>query len=390
MQTGFPKFGRGLTAVLQLLHSETTRSSVFFLKKRPPCTPLDSARVLENRSNPPSPASVGGWLGDVPLFHAAWLFAVGLALTESLQFRSSFLLISLMLAVPLCAVAAFRAQRIVWLPLTLLWCLLGAWCAQMEPLPIADPTLESLSDGLLRTVEGTVVEAGSIQSEQNLEESADEELPSQRVDIHLSSIELVTDNTDVQIPSSGNVRLTVRWPLQDRSKSPADSAFHCGDQLRAVARLLQPETYHDPGAWSREQYLVEQGVTATATVSFERIERLSPSQASPFACRIGAWQRASTQRLLALPQTMRHLPELLRVSPQDAAMLAAMVAGDRAYLTHSLRAGFERTGSFHMLVVSGFHLAIVAACLFWITRLLRIPRVPATLLTIVEIGRAHV
>ena len=64
-------------------------------------------------------------------------------------------------------------------------------------------------------------------------------------------------------------------------------------------------------------------------------------------------------------------------------MLAAMVAGDRTYLTHALRVGFERTGSFHMLVVSGFHLAIVAACIFWITRRLRMPRVPATLLTIV-------
>ena len=63
-------------------------------------------------------------------------------------------------------------------------------------------------------------------------------------------------------------------------------------------------------------------------------------------------------------------------------MLAAMVAGDRTYLTHSLRVGFERTGSFHMLVVSGFHLAIVAGCIFWITRRMRMPRVPATLLTI--------
>jgi competence protein ComEC len=35
-----------------------------------------------------------------------------------------------------------------------------------------------------------------------------------------------------------------------------------------------------------------------------------------------------------------------------------------------------------MLVVSGFHLAIVAGCLFWLARHLRLPRVPATLVTI--------
>ncbi len=80
---------------------------------------------------------------------------------------------------------------------------------------------------------------------------------------------------------------------------------------------------------------------------------------------------------------MRKLPAPLRLSEDDAIMLAAMVAGDRTYLTHTLRVGFERTGSFHMLVVSGLHLAIMAGCVFWITRRLRLPRVPATILTIV-------
>ncbi|MGB8844245.1 MAG: ComEC/Rec2 family competence protein, partial [Terracidiphilus sp.] len=80
---------------------------------------------------------------------------------------------------------------------------------------------------------------------------------------------------------------------------------------------------------------------------------------------------------------MRNYPAPLRLSEDDAVMLSAMVAGDRTYLTHALRVGFERTGSFHILVVSGLHLAIVAACLFWIFKRLRLPRVPATLLTIV-------
>ena len=102
---------------------------------------------------------------------------------------------------------------------------------------------------------------------------------------------------------------------------------------------------------------------------------------------MSGWQHASTTRLLALPAAMRNLPAPLRLSEDDAVMLAAMVAGDRTYLTHALRVGFERTGSFHMLVVSGFHLAIVAACIFWIARRLRLPRVPATLLTIAGVVR---
>ena len=79
---------------------------------------------------------------------------------------------------------------------------------------------------------------------------------------------------------------------------------------------------------------------------------------------------------------MNSLPAVLRLSPDDTAMLAAMVAGDRTYLTGSLRLDFQRTGSFHLLVVSGFHLAVLAGLIFWFARRLRLPQIPATLITI--------
>jgi competence protein ComEC len=168
-----------------------------------------------------------------------------------------------------------------------------------------------------------------------------------------------------------------------------------------VVRLLRPEVYHDPGVWSREDFLVDQGITSTATVNIDRIEHLNAStdpghpgtpsgwssllgkaSGPSFTCWVSGLQHATSARLLSLPGAMRHLPAPLRLSGDDAVMLAAMVTGDRTYLTHSLRVGFERTGSFHMLVVSGLHLAIVAGCLFWVARRLRLPRVPATFITI--------
>jgi competence protein ComEC len=168
----------------------------------------------------------------------------------------------------------------------------------------------------------------------------------------------------------------------DEAAQPGPRPFQCGERIRALVRLLRPETYHDPGVWSREDYLVDQGITSTATVGIERVDRLGPSAGEFLACRVGSWQHASSARLLGLPAAMRRLPAPLRLTQDDAIMLAAMVTGDRTYLTHSLRVGFERTGSFHMLVVSGFHLAIVAGCIFWLAHRLRLPRVPATLLTI--------
>jgi competence protein ComEC len=332
--------------------------------------------------------AVTATLNAVPLFYAAVLFAAGIAATNWLWLRPSLLLVALALVAALCLVATVRALRIAWLPLAILWCVLGAWCAEMEPHPASAPALAALSDGLLRTVEGTVVDAGPVRGEMeqslNDNDSPDSasaesgQQPSQRIDLRVSSLEVVTDASDAQSPIAGGVRLTVRWPAGAAVPQP----FQCGDRVRAVVRLLEPETYHDPGVWSRQDFLVNQGIMSSATVNADRIDGLGPSPGAFLACRVSALQHASSARLLALPAAMRRLPTPLRLTPDDAIMLAAMVTGDRTYLTHSLRVGFERTGSFHMLVVSGFHLAIVAAFLFWIARRLHLPRVPATLLTI--------
>jgi competence protein ComEC len=325
--------------------------------------------------------------GALPLFHAAWLFALGIAATQWLWLRPSLVLIALVLVVVLCAFAALRAQRVVGLPLAVLWLLLGAWCSEMEPHPAAAPALATLSDGLLRTVEGTITDAGPVRSEmeQSLGEPASSEHPSQRIDLRVSSLEVVNDAEDAQTSIEGGVRLTVRWPATANAGPAVPPSFHCGESIRAVVRLLPPETYHDPGVWSREEFLVDQGITSTATVNNERVERVyAPGQSTgaSIACRIRGLQQVFSTRLLALPAAMRGFPAPLRLSQQDAILLSAMVTGDRTYLTESLRVGFERTGSFHMLVVSGFHLAIVAACILWAARRLRLPRVPATLVTI--------
>jgi competence protein ComEC len=368
----------------------------------------------------PSVAGPSAGLASVPLFQAACLFAAGIAATNWLWLSPPLVLVALALIATLCVLAALRAHRVAWLPVSVLWVLLGAWCAFMEPHPAPAPTLASLSNGLARTVEGTIVEAGPIRGEieQNLPsddpaqptDAEPAQRPSQRIDLRVSTLEIVTDNADFQTSVSGNVRLTIRWPAPDPTQ-PAPQPFQCGDQIRAVAQLRPPEVYRDPGVWSREDFLLSQGITSAASVNFARVEKISDapitesSPGAPFiprslwikweavsaalhdsqllSCRIAALQHAASARILALPAAMRRLPAPLRLTPDDAIMLAAMVTGDRTYLTHTLRAGFERTGSFHMLVVSGFHLAIVAGCIFWLAGRLRLPRIPATLLTIV-------
>jgi competence protein ComEC len=179
------------------------------------------------------------------------------------------------------------------------------------------------------------------------------------VDLRVARLEVVNNSEDAQEPVTGIVRLTVRWPQGADAPQP----LRCGERIRAIVRLLPPHVYRDPGVWSRTDYLLDQGITSSSSVKSGDVEVLGSTPDTTISCRIGAAQHATAARLLALPPKMHGFPPALRLGPNDAAMLAAMVAGDRTYLTQNLRAGFERTGSFHLLVVSGFHLAIVAGCI---------------------------
>jgi hypothetical protein len=183
------------------------------------------------------------------------------------------LLIALAAVAILCCAAALRAQRVLWIAVATEWCLLGAWCALMEPQPTPASQIAALSDGLMRTVEGTVIDAGPIriESEQSVNEDGNYGAASlseltQRLDMQVGSLEEVTDTSDRQIPAAGNVRLTVRWPA-GTSTEQAATTFRCGDSIRADARLLRPAVFHDPGVWNRADYLLDQGITSTASVN---------------------------------------------------------------------------------------------------------------------------
>ena len=156
----------------------------------------------------------------VPLFHAAWLFALGIVVADFVWLRPAYLLIALIPVAILCGIAALRAQRIVWFPLAALWCLLGAWCAEMQPQPAPAPALATLSDGLVRTVEGTIVDAGPVRKEleQNVDE-AQSTAETQRLDVRIASVEAVSDDEDEQEAVQGSVRLTVRWPEGETASS---------------------------------------------------------------------------------------------------------------------------------------------------------------------------
>lgn len=342
----------------------------------------------------------------VPLFHAALLYLAEIVLTHFVYLRPGLLLAGLLPLAAVAILAILRAPRVLWVPLAVLWFTLGAWSGEMEPEPAPDAALVSLSDGMLRTVEGSVVAAEPLRDggaevigedsdsgTNGLGVDLEDQRPrraqlTQQVDLQVTAMEVLTDTTDQMqaMPKSraARVRVTMRWPAD-----AATQEVICGQRIRVVVQLQTPEVFHDPGVWDRATYLETQQISATATLNLarheggeQRLEILSNTPEGWLGCALNRFRNEASGRLQSLPVMTRKLPRLLRASPTDTAMLTALLTGDRAWLSRGLRVGFERTGSFHLIVVSGLHLAILAGIVFAVARRLRLGRFAATFATL--------
>jgi competence protein ComEC len=361
-------------------------------------------------------------LRRAPLLAAALCFALGESFTkiQPPASRPTILLLFAVLAfTALTLLALRRSLRLAILPVAALWIAAGLWSAQLQPTPSPQTALLTYADGLSRTVQGRIVRIRTLPPRTNNPDNPDSTevdldpdqwdetasagenaTPTTSLDLSLTAIEEVTPDTSRMVPIAGGIRATL---LADHSPQP-QIQLHCGDLVEATIRLRAPERYRDPGAWQFADYLLDQGIAATASLPSAKLYPLAnllPGAASaslhPLAdnlsvgrtsailqCRIFAAQSWAATRLFAYTRSSanRRLPPRLRLTANDAGMLNAMLFGDRSSLTQKLRVGFQRTGSFHLFVVSGMHVALLAGLVFWIARRLRLRNWLATLLTL--------
>jgi len=366
-----------------------------------------------------------------PLLAAVCWFALGEVLARSWQ-PAVVLLVAVLLLFALTSVGLRRSLRIAIVPLAVLWIAVGFWCVEIQPVPSTQHALQSYADGLSRQVRGRVVRVRVLPPEakdeghdnepgwwaEKEEDEAAAAVGMLSVDLQVSAVEEVTPDVSRMMPMSGGVRINVvadHAVGAQRLGSGADPttgavgssgagsipALQCGDVVEAPMRLKVAERYRDAGAWQYADYLLAQGIGAHASVRTSKLsvvghdaQRLEPmgamrlaervDRAAQVQCRIFAAQSWASGRVFGYVQSRanRGLPRLLRLSQDDAGMLNAMLFGDRAGLNKTQRVGFERTGSFHLFVVSGMHVGLLAGLVFWLARRLKLRDWLATLLTI--------
>jgi competence protein ComEC len=103
-------------------------------------------------------------------------------------------------------------------------------------------------------------------------------------------------------------------------------------------------------------YLRDNGISVLGSAEAKDIERLPGFSGS----RIQLWRTRVHASIIA------KIHQLWPAS--QASLMDAMVLGEESFLRNATRTEYQRSGTYHVLVVSGMNLSILAFAIFWTGR----------------------
>ena len=246
---------------------------------------------------------------------------------------------------------------------------LSAWLRAQQVAPILDGTEVAITahvvkDGVVRVLGGDRRQIVEIETEE------------------VARADDVNASEGARATQAG-IRLTIYSREEAEEAGEAESTAHhqfvYGERLRFAAKLREPRNFGNPGAWDYRGYLAGRGITALATARGDRVELLSGFSGT----RWGMWASRARRSILSRVHTLWDAPR--------AALTDAMLIGDTASIHRDTRMAFQRTGVYHILVVSGMNVSILAFVIFWVLRRLRVSDVVSSAMTVVmSVGYAYI
>lgn len=172
----------------------------------------------------------------------------------------------------------------------------------------------------------------------------------------------------------GRARLTY-FPPDDSEKLTElfdDLGLGSGDRIEVLVRLRRPGVYRNAGGFDYRQFLERRGIYWTGSIRNPRLIQVVSR----------GWHGPDRLRRWA----SRRIEERLSADDTIEALALGMVLGHRRRLPAAAERQFEAAGLIHLLVVSGFNLAIVAAAALWLGRRVRFGRRGRTWSLILALG----
>ncbi|HBI47959.1 MAG TPA: DNA internalization-related competence protein ComEC/Rec2 [Smithella sp.] len=160
-------------------------------------------------------------------------------------------------------------------------------------------------------------------------------------------LRIIKDKT--YIPVSGNIRLAI----------PADLNFQYGDFIRFHSTLKRINNFNNPGGFDYEHYLNLQGIYATGFIADNsKIVLLRQNSANSIKLKLESFR-------LYLKQIIYK-----NASAPQREIIEAMTIGNQNEIPTNVRDNFNKTGTSHILSISGLHIGMVAATAFFFVLLI--------------------
>ena len=165
----------------------------------------------------------------------------------------------------------------------------------------------------------------------------------------------------------------------DPHPSSAPAGLRAGDRVEVLIKARPPRNFLDPGAFDAKGYLAGQGIDLTGSLrSGELLQLIDRPPPTP-------GQRLARARA----DLLARLDSMLAGQPDRAAVLRAMLLGDRSFVDSDVVTAFQKTAAYHVLVVAGLHVGALVVFLFWFCRRLRFS-IGATSLVTLAVLAAYV
>jgi len=301
-----------------------------------------------------------------PLFAATLLFSAGIIL-QNYVYKPPALYLLCAAGLALCALLALRLANgrrgavLAYSAAALAFFPAGALLtAAAASQPQAASTLLNYANGDEVTLTGYVARSGSLRAGRDVHESLDFAVQEAQFDGEAAQAVTGSARLSLYVPGS---RSGFGWETEEEGldEAAAPPVFDYGQRLRIRAKLRPPTNFRNPGDMDYVGWLRGQGVAVLGSAKSTDVEVLEGAGGSLLE-RV-RWRA----RRSALEQMERLWP-----APY-AALFQAMVLGERGLVGRGQRLEFQRSGTFHLLVVSGMNVAIFAVFLLWLMRRLRLP-----------------
>jgi len=175
------------------------------------------------------------------------------------------------------------------------------------------------------------------------------------------------DQFTLELAPKARARVTLA--IRDQ-ETPPDLRY--GQLVELEARLRRIRNFQNPGEFDYEGYSARSQIywTASATGAASVVVKPgrcgSPFFAAVFSLRTGA---------------LRRIERLYSGNPYATGMMEATLIGESSRMERMWTDHFRRTGTYHLLVIDGLHITILAAFLLFLLRLCFLPAITALAIT---------